>query len=122
MDLNRAMGIIVMGDGSDLSGRILVTADRTAIELAPDFLVGNIVRDPQSGRWRYDEQLVQALGIDGNPQFDTDVQGRSRIEKPLAAARSSHGFRSSALVVALGWLMAPAAPARGACGVGGLFQ
>ena len=82
MDLTRAMGIIVMGDGVTIRA-YPQTADRTAIELAPDFLVGNIVRDPQSGRWRYDEQLVQALGIDGNPQFDTDYKAGLALKSHL---------------------------------------
>ena len=88
----RSMGILVIGEGVTIRA-YPQAEDRTAIELAPDTPVGNIVRDPESGRWRYDEQLVNALGLDGNPWFDTDLKAGPRIEKPLAAARTSQRFR-----------------------------
>ncbi len=46
--MTRAMGILVIGEGVTIRA-YPQTEDRTAIELAPDNHVGNIVRDPESG-------------------------------------------------------------------------
>ena len=96
--MTRAMGILVFGEGVIIRA-YPQTEDRTAIELAPDNHVGNIVRDPESGRWRYDEQLVRALGLDGDPWFDTDYKAGDALRShlpPLAKVNAiARGLLSS---------------------------
>ena len=87
----RAMGILVIDEGVIIRA-YPQTEDRTAIELAPDTLVGNIVRDPESGRWRYDEQLVNALGLDGNPWFDTDYEAGGALRSHLPPLAQVNAF------------------------------
>lgn len=87
----RAMGILVIDEGVIIRAHPQ-TEDRTAIELAPDILVGNIVRDPESGRWRYDEQLVNALGLDGNPWFDTDLKAGRALKGHLPPLAQVNAF------------------------------
>ena len=91
MDPTRAMGILVFDEGVIIRASPQ-TEDRTAIELAPNTHVGNIVRDPESGRWRYDEQLVKALGIDSNPQFDTDYEAGSALRSHLPPLAQVNAF------------------------------
>lgn len=87
----RSMGILVIGEGVTIRA-YPQAEDRTAIELAPDTPVGNIVRDPESGRWRYDEQLVNALGLDGNPWFDTDLKAGRALRSHLPPLAQVNAF------------------------------
>ena len=76
MDPTRAMGILVLDDV--IIRAYPQTEDRTAIVMA-ETIVGNIVRDPETKQWRYDEQLRMALGIKSNPSFDTDAKAGNAL-------------------------------------------
>ena len=90
MDPTRAMGHLLIGEGVIIRAHPQ-TDDRTAIELAPDIFVGSIIRDSTTMRWRYDDQLRSALGITGNPDFETDAKAGGALREhlpPLSQVRS----------------------------------
>ena len=77
---NRSMGILMSGEG------LIVRADpnasdRTDIEIAPNVKAGAIVRDSESGPWRYDKRLRGVFGIEGDPVFETCARAGREISK-----------------------------------------
>ena len=80
MDLTRAMGTILFKEGVILRAYPL-EENRTEIELAPNIRIGAIVRDPETGRWRYDDALRTALGIVKAPEFTTDCEAAESLEE-----------------------------------------
>ena len=78
----RAMGILIMDEGVTI--RAYPNADdRTDVELAPGTAAGAIVRDPATGRWRYDQVMRRALGIKDDPDFATDYEAGGKLEEFL---------------------------------------
>ena len=77
--MTRAMGTLVFDEG------VIIYVypnrdDATDIVLAPGRRVGAIVREAESGRWRYDKTMRQALGIVEDPDFETDLEAGNRLE------------------------------------------
>ena len=80
--LHRSLGTLIFGDG------VIIRAhpeqdDRTGIEVAPGMNAGAIVRDSQTGRWRYDSEMREWLGIIGDPDFATDAEAGGELENWL---------------------------------------
>ena len=88
--MTRSMGILTM-DGAIIRAHPQ-TEDRTAIEFAPESHVGNIVREPDTGHWRYDEQLRTALGIKSNPSFATDYEAGKALSDHLPPLEQLNAF------------------------------
>lgn len=86
----RALGTLVIDEG------VIIRAypdgdDRTIIEVAPSLIAGAIVRNPQTGRWRYDSEMRAFLGIVGDPDFPTDHEAGDELEEwlpPLSQVRA----------------------------------
>ena len=65
--------------------------NRTAILLAPgDENIGAIVRNPETGRWRYDDAMREVLGITDNPEFATDGEAGNELEHCLPPLEQLH--------------------------------
>ena len=60
-----------------------VNDDRTEVELAPDIDAGAIVSDSETGRWYYDVQMREVLGIVQTPDFETDQEAGDRLNEFL---------------------------------------
>ena len=91
---NRAVGILVIEEGVIIRAHP-TTEDRTDITVAPnDVIAGAIIRDPATGRWRYDETARRALGINGDPDFATDIEAGRELQEhlpPLPQVREFFG-------------------------------
>ena len=61
--------------------------DRSEVTLRPDVNAGAIVRDPNTGRWRYDETMRRVLLIDQNPEFETDLEAGQQLREFINTTR-----------------------------------
>ena len=80
--LRRTLGTLVIDQG------VIIRAwpeeeDRTRIEAAPGIDIGAIVKNPQTGRWSYDDELRTFLRIAGDPDFAEDDEAGNRLEELL---------------------------------------
>ncbi len=89
--MTRSMGTLIIESGVIIRA-YPQTEDRTAIELAPESCVGNIVREPDTGQWCYDEQLRKALGIKNNPGFATDKDAGDALRDHLPPLDQVNAF------------------------------
>ena len=78
----RSLGTLIIGEGVIIRAEP-ATEDRTDIQVAPDTIVGAIVHDSETGRWRYDETMRMALGITENPDFATDAEAGKKLREFL---------------------------------------
>ena len=74
----RSVGILVIDEGVILRAEPL-SEGRTEILAGTGISVGEIVRNSESGRWSYDAHLRAFLGIEGDPDFGTDVEAGKEI-------------------------------------------
>ena len=79
----RAMGTLKIGGGLVVRA-VPQQEDRTDITLTGDIDAGAIVRDPDSGRWRYDDKMREVFGIGDNPDFATDGEAGKKLRKLLS--------------------------------------
>ena len=78
----RSIGTLIIDQGVIIRAGP-VNDDRTEVELAPDIDAGAIVRDPETGRWYYDIQMREVLGIVQTPDFETDQEAGDRLDEFL---------------------------------------
>ena len=81
----RAMGGLVFDE-------VIVDAcpdgpDRSEVTLRPDVDAGAIVRDPDNGRWRYDETMRRVLLIEQDPEFETDLEAGQKLREFINTTR-----------------------------------
>ena len=91
MDWTRSMGILLIDQGVVLRA-YPNTEDRTDIEVNAGTKVGAIVRDSKTGKWRYTESLRVLLGLEDDPEFDSDLDAGKKLAAylpPLAQVREN---------------------------------
>ena len=100
IDPTWAMGIIFVGDGVIIKA-YPETQNRTEIVVAPNTKVGALVRNPETNRWRYDDDMRAALGIEANPEFETGAEAGNELgtylppcSQILALMRPGYGGHS----------------------------
>ena len=79
---DRSLGTLIIDQGVIIRAGP-VNDGRTEVELAPDIEAGAIVRDPETGRWYYDIQMIAVLGIGQTPDFETDQEAGDRLDEFL---------------------------------------
>ena len=89
--LNRSMGILVFDKGVIIQAEI-IDESRTAIVLAPNIQVGEIVQDHETGLWYYDSDMRSKLGIKENPRFETDARTGNALEDLLPDLSQINAF------------------------------
>ena len=82
IDPTRAIGILYIGGGLILRGDA-ESDERTAIVVTGDIEVGGIVRDPDSGRWHFDDELLRWLPATDDSGFATDRDAAKRMREIL---------------------------------------
>ena len=80
--LYRSAGILLI-DGGVIIRAYPEEDDRTKIEVAPSIVIGAIIRDNDTDRWRYDDDMRSFLGIVDNPDFATDVEAGNQLERSI---------------------------------------
>ena len=91
MDWTRSMGILFFDQG------VVIRAypneeDRTDIEVNAETKVGAIVRHSKTGKWRYTESLRVMLGLEDDPEFDSDLDAGKELAAylpPLSQVRDN---------------------------------
>ena len=89
--LGRTLGILILDEGVILHAQV-ETEDRTRIEVNGEIPVSAIVRDSDTGRWRYDQSMRRALGIDTNPDFTSDLEAGNALQDCLPPLQQLREF------------------------------